>query len=33
MDPKKGKMTVPHPNKDLKKGTLKSIEKQSGLKF
>lgn len=30
---KKGKITVPHPNKDLKKGTLKSIEKQSGLKF
>lgn len=30
---KKGKITVPHPKKDFKKGTLKSIERQSGLKF
>ena len=26
-----GKVTVPHPRKDLKKGTLKSIERQSGV--
>lgn len=30
---KPGKVTVPHPNKDLKTGTLKSIAKQSGLSF
>ncbi len=30
---KPGKVTVPHPNKDLKAGTLKSIAKQSGLSF
>ena len=29
----KGRVTVPHPKKDLPKGTVKSIEKQSGLKF
>jgi predicted RNA binding protein YcfA (HicA-like mRNA interferase family) len=28
-----GRVTVPHPVKDLKIGTLKSIEKQSGIKF
>ena len=28
-----GIVTVPHPKKDLPIGTLKSIEKQSGLKF
>ena len=27
-----GKVTIPHPKKDIKKGTLKSILKQSGLK-
>ena len=31
--PKAGRVTVPHPVKDLKIGTLKSIEKQSGVKF
>jgi predicted RNA binding protein YcfA (HicA-like mRNA interferase family) len=30
---KPGLVTVPHPNKDLPVGTLKSIEKQSGLIF
>lgn len=32
-DVKKGRVTIPHPRKDLRLGTLKSIEKQSGLKF
>lgn len=30
---KKGKVTVPDPRKDLSLETLKSIQKQSGLKF
>lgn len=30
---KPGVTTVRHPAKDTKKGTLKSIERQSGLKF
>lgn len=30
---KRGRVTVPHPRKDLRFRTLKSIEKQSGLKF
>ena len=30
---KKGRVTVPHPKKDLPKGTLRNIERQSGLKF
>jgi len=29
---KLGTVTVPHPKKDLKKGTLKSILKTAGLK-
>jgi predicted RNA binding protein YcfA (HicA-like mRNA interferase family) len=28
-----GKATVPHPKKDLPPGTVKSIERQTGLKF
>jgi predicted RNA binding protein YcfA (HicA-like mRNA interferase family) len=28
-----GRVTVPHPNPNLPVGTLKSIEKQSGLKL
>ncbi len=28
---KKGTVTVPHPRKDLKTGTIKSIKKQAGL--
>lgn len=28
-----GKVTVPHPSKDLTRKTLDSIEKQSGLRF
>lgn len=28
---KKGKVTVPHPKKDIPTGTLKSIFKQAGL--
>lgn len=28
---KKGLVTVPHPRKDLKPGTLASIKKQAGL--
>lgn len=30
---KSGRVTVPHPNKDIPMGTLRSIEKQSGLKL
>jgi len=30
---KAGWTTVPHPKKDVPLGTVKSIEKQSGLKF
>ncbi len=28
-----GRVTVPHPKRDLPIGTLKSIEKQSGIKL
>ncbi|HXO19301.1 MAG TPA: type II toxin-antitoxin system HicA family toxin [Thermoanaerobaculia bacterium] len=28
-----GRVTVPHPKRDLPRGTLKSIEKQSGVKL
>ncbi len=30
---KKGRVTVPHPKKDLPRGTVTSIERQSGLAF
>jgi predicted RNA binding protein YcfA (HicA-like mRNA interferase family) len=30
---KKGRTTVPHPRRDIPIGTLRSIEKQSGLKL
>ena len=30
---KPGKVTVPHPKRDLPIGTVKSIEKQSGVKL
>jgi predicted RNA binding protein YcfA (HicA-like mRNA interferase family) len=30
---KAGRVTVPHPVKDLKIGTIKSIERQSGIKL
>jgi len=30
---KPGRVTVPHPSADLKIGTLKSIERQSGLRL
>ncbi|WP_043645969.1 type II toxin-antitoxin system HicA family toxin [Caenispirillum salinarum] len=30
---KPGRVTVPHPKRDLKIGTLKSIEKQSGVRL
>jgi predicted RNA binding protein YcfA (HicA-like mRNA interferase family) len=30
---RKGRVTVPHPKKDIPVGTLKSIERQSGIKF
>jgi predicted RNA binding protein YcfA (HicA-like mRNA interferase family) len=30
---KKGCVTVPHPERDIPIGTLKSIEKQSGIKL
>ena len=30
---KKGRVTVPHPKKDLPLGTLKSIERQAGIKL
>ncbi len=29
----KGRITVPHPKKDIPIGTLKSIEKQTGFKL
>ena len=29
----KGRVTVPHPTKDIPIGTLKSIERQAGLKL
>lgn len=30
---KQGRVTVPHPQRDLKIGTLKSIERQSGIRL
>ncbi len=30
---KPGRVTVPHPKRDIPIGTLRSIEKQSGLKL
>ena len=30
---KKGRVTVPHPEKDIPRGTLRSIEKQAALKL
>ncbi|MDI3560886.1 type II toxin-antitoxin system HicA family toxin [Bradyrhizobium sp. Arg816] len=30
---KKGRVTVPHPKRDVPLGTLKSIEQQPGLKL
>jgi len=30
---KPGRVTVPHPERDVPTGTLRSIEKQSGLKL
>ena len=30
---KKGRVTVPHPKKDIPIGTLKSIERQAGIKL
>ncbi|WP_084517646.1 type II toxin-antitoxin system HicA family toxin [Desulfatiglans anilini] len=30
---KNGRVTVPHPKKDMPIGTVKSIERQSGIKF
>lgn len=30
---KPGRVTVPHPQRDIPLGTLRSIEKQSGLKL
>ncbi|WP_026879487.1 type II toxin-antitoxin system HicA family toxin [Ignatzschineria larvae DSM 13226] len=30
---KKGRVTIPHPKKDLPIGTVKSILKQAGLQF
>jgi predicted RNA binding protein YcfA (HicA-like mRNA interferase family) len=30
---KKGRVTVPHPKKDIPPGTLKAIEEQSGLRL
>jgi len=28
-----GRVTVPHPKRDIPKGTLRSIEKQAGLRL
>lgn len=30
---KPGRVTVPHPKKDVPVGTLRSIEQQAGMKF
>jgi predicted RNA binding protein YcfA (HicA-like mRNA interferase family) len=30
---RKGRVTVPHPTKDLPAGTLKSIERQAGVRL
>jgi predicted RNA binding protein YcfA (HicA-like mRNA interferase family) len=30
---KKGSVTVPHPNRDIPIGTLKSVERQAGIKL
>lgn len=30
---KKGKVTITHPKKDIPKGTLSSIQRQSGIKL
>ncbi len=30
---KAGRVTVPHPKKDIPAGTLRSIEKQAGIKL
>jgi predicted RNA binding protein YcfA (HicA-like mRNA interferase family) len=30
---KKGRVTVPHPNKDIPTGTLESIERQAGIRL
>ena len=30
---KKGRVTVPHPSRDIPIGTMKSIEKQAGFKL
>jgi predicted RNA binding protein YcfA (HicA-like mRNA interferase family) len=30
---KKGRVTIVHPNRDIPIGTLKSIEKQAGIKL
>ena len=30
---KKGRVTVPHPKRDIPVGTLKSMEKQAGIKL
>ena len=30
---KKGRVTVPHPRKDMPTGTLKSIARQAGIKL
>ena len=30
---KKGRVTVPHPTKDIPIGTLKNIARQAGIKF
>jgi predicted RNA binding protein YcfA (HicA-like mRNA interferase family) len=30
---KKGRVTVPHPKRDIPVGTLRSIEKQAGIKL
>lgn len=32
-DERDGLVTVPHPNKDVPRGTIRSIERQSGVKL
>jgi predicted RNA binding protein YcfA (HicA-like mRNA interferase family) len=31
--PRNGRVTVPHPNRDIPQGTPKSIEKQAGIRL
>ncbi|MBW2291893.1 MAG: type II toxin-antitoxin system HicA family toxin [Deltaproteobacteria bacterium] len=32
-DTKPGRVTIPHPKRDMPKGTVRSIERQAGIKL